>query len=282
MPSMTTAMSYSLPPSWDDAVAGWLTWLSAAGTSPATRRTRRSHVRSVARHLGALTPADVTTSDLVSVLASPTYSPEHRRGLRSSLASFYRWAAYSHIVDDDPSAGLPPVRSVPATPRPATDEIWLKLLDTAEPRVRLMALLAGEAGLRRAEVARVHTDDLVGSVAAPDLIVHGKGGKQRVVPITPSLAMKIRTACPDGGFVFPGQIDGHMSADRVGRLVAAAMGQGWSMHKLRHRYATRGYMVTRNLRAVQEALGHASVATTQRYTAVSASEIRAVSEAAAG
>ncbi|EUA18515.1 phage integrase family protein [Mycobacterium xenopi 3993] len=53
------------------------------------------------------------------------------------------------------------------------------------------------------------------------------------------------------------------------------------MHKLRHRYATRGYAGTGNLRAVQEALGHASVATTQRYTAVSAREIRAVAEAAA-
>ena len=48
-----------------------------------------------------------------------------------------------------------------------------------------------------------------------------------------------------------------------------------------HRYASRGYAATRDLRAVQEALGHASVATTQRYTAVTRSEVRAVSEAAA-
>ena len=58
------------------------------------------------------------------------------------------------------------------------------------------------------------------------------------------------------------------------------MPPGWSAHKLRHRYATRGYAVTRNLRAVQVALGHASVATTQRYTATTEPEVRAVAEAA--
>jgi site-specific recombinase XerC len=49
---------------------------------------------------------------------------------------------------------------------------------------------------------------------------------------------------------------------------------------LRHRFASRGYAGTGNLRAVQEALGHASIATTQRYTAVSRDDVRAVSEAA--
>jgi site-specific recombinase XerD len=84
-----------------------------------------------------------------------------------------------------------------------------------------------------------------------------------------------------GGYVFPGQIDGHLSPDAVGRLVSRLMPRRWSMHKLRHRYATRGFNGTHNLLAVRDALGHASVATTQIYTAVTLADVRAVSEAAA-
>lgn len=279
--SLTHRLSFPLPDAWDTAIDGWLTWLIAAGTSPATRRTRRAHIRSVARELATETPADVTALHLLAILGRPESSTEYRRSLRASLASFYRWSLDSQIVTADPTTGLPVVRAAAGAPRPATDEIWCHILESADSRTLLMARLACEAGLRRAEVAQVHTNDLIQANGGAQLIVHGKGGKQRVVPITPSLASGITAACPDGGFLFPGKINGHISPDRVGHLVSKAMPPGWSMHKLRHRYATRGYAGTRNLRAVQEALGHASVATTQRYTAVAADEIRSVSEAAA-
>lgn len=275
-------LSYQLPSSWDTAVEGWLTWLIAAGTSPATRHTRRSHIRATARKLGASHPRDVTGTDLLTILGHPSYSIEHRRGLRASLGSFYRWCMSAGVVDEDPTLTLPSVRAAVGAPKPATDEIWRQILDTADARTRLMARLACEAGLRRAEVASVHSDDLNRGIDGAELIVHGKGNKQRVVPITITLATEITKACPFGGFLFPGKIDGHISPDRVGHLVSKVMPPGWSMHKLRHRFATRGYAGTGNLRAVQEALGHASVATTQRYTAVAAREIRAVAEAAAG
>ncbi|EUA18516.1 phage integrase family protein [Mycobacterium xenopi 3993] len=73
-----------------------------------------------------------------------------------------------------------------------------------DERTLLMARLACEAGLRRAEVAKVHSEDLLSGVDGPELIVHGKGGKQRIVPITPSLAAAIRAAAPrDSGYLFP-------------------------------------------------------------------------------
>jgi len=273
-------LSYSLPGQWNAALDGWLTWLIAAGTSSATRKTRRAHVRRVARELAAAHPRDITSADLVGILGRPGFSMEHRRGLRASLASFYRWCVEQGVVEVDPTLTLPHIRAALGAPRPATDDIWRTLLATADARTALMARLACEAGLRRAEVAQVHSDDLNAGIGGAELIVHGKGGKQRVVPITVSLAAAIQAACPFGGFLFPGKIDGHMSADRVGHLVSKVMPKGWSIHKLRHRFATRGYAGTGNLRAVQEALGHASVATTQRYTAVSSAEVRLVSEAA--
>jgi integrase len=217
---------------------------------------------------------------LVRLCGRPGVSVDHRHGQRAALTGFYSWCVDNDVVLASPAAKLPKVKSSQPRPRPAPDAVWVELLAKAAPRERLMSLLACEAGLRRAEVAGLHFDDLVRDQEGYLLIVRGKGDKQRVVPITMRLASHLRGHCR-GGFVFPGQIDGHLSPDRVGRLVSKLMPPGWTMHKLRHRYATRGFNGTHNLLAVQEALGHSSVATTQRYTAVTLVDVRAVSEAAA-
>ena len=82
------------------------------------------------------------------------------------------------------------------------------------------------------------------------------------------------------GWLFPTGFGGHLTPDRVGRLVALALPGDYSMHTLRHRFATPAYRGTRNLRAVQPLLGHESIATTERYTAVDDAEIRAAMVAA--
>jgi integrase len=282
LPPYHHPLSYSLPGEWDSAIDGWLTRLVAGGATPATRRTRRSHVRSVARELDDDHPRDVTVAQLEAILGRPAHSREYRRALRASLTSFFSWCLEAGIVKTDPAAKLPMIRTAVPAPRPVTDAVWRQVLQWSdEAATLLMARLACEAGLRRAEVAQVHADDLIEAADGWQLIVHGKGEKQRVVPITASLAAEIANACPDGGFLFPGKVNGHISPDRVGHLVSQAMPKGWSMHKLRHRFATRAYAATGNLRAVQEVLGHTSVATTQRYTAVSSADLRRVSEAAA-
>lgn len=275
---------YSLPQSWDAAIGGWVQWLTSAGASFETIRTRRGIVRAVARRGETDRPADVTSEQLIAMCAAHQWSNDHRRSVRASLINFFDWCVGVGNCVENPARGLPRVPESKPKPRPATDRIWAELLAVAEPRERLMARLAGEAGLRRAEVAKVHRDDLTDDLCGWSLIVKGKGGKQRVVPITDSLAEAIRkyqVGYSSQGYLFPGQIDGHVSPGHVGVLISRLMPEGWSMHKLRHRYASRGYAGTGNIRAVQEALGHASVATTQRYTAVSNREVRAVSEAAA-
>lgn len=272
---------FSLPPSWEDAISEWSLWLRISGKRDATIRLRRDHVRSIARRSRTSHPGEVTLSLLVTLCSERPWSPEHRKGVRASLVSFYEWAVQHEVVGDNPAARLPKVKPPAPAPRPAPDNVWVELLAAAAARERLMARLAAEAGLRRAEVAVVHSDDLIRDLQGWSLIVHGKGGKQRVVPLTDDLVAEFRALTTHRGYLFPGQIDGHISAQWVGIMISRLMPPGWSMHKLRHRFATLGFAGTGNLRAVQEALGHASVATTQRYTAVSTREVRSVADAAA-
>jgi integrase/recombinase XerC len=70
---------------------------------------------------------------------------------------------------------------------------------------------------------------------------------------------------PANGWLFPGDTDGHLSPQWVGQLVVRVLPDGWTTHPLRHRFSSRAYRGTRNLRAVQVLLGHQSIATTERY-----------------
>lgn len=277
--------TYTLPESWEKSIDGWVRWLRMTGMMPNSIALRRCHIRCIARRSETDNPAEVTLTTLVELCGEPGWSNDYRKSMRSSLRSFFEWALGQNLIAHNPASSLPTVAETPPNPRPATDRVWFDLLANATPRVQLMARLAGEAGMRRAEVACAHYDDLLEDINGYSIIVHGKGGKQRVVPITDALAAAISDHCAKG-YLFPscdkkGRDTGtHLTARYVGTLVGDLMPPGWTMHKLRHRFATRGHGGTGNLMAVKEALGHASVGTTQRYVAVSQKDIRAVSEAA--
>lgn len=282
---MRKNLGYSLPRSWEDAIGGWLTWLQLGGTRKQTIRLRRGHVRMIARRSGVTHPRLLTIAMLVDIGSAQDWSNEHRKGVRTSLISFYEWAIVNGIVEHNPAALLPSVAASHPNPRPAPDDIWYALLEAAAPRERMMARLAGEVGMRRAEVAVCHRMDLFREPGGWALMVHGKGGKDRVVPVTDQLAQAIQEFCP-AGYLFPSHdqwgnvLAPHVSPEHVGKLISKLMPDGWSMHKLRHRFASRGLAGTGNLIAVKEALGHASVATTQLYTAVTRDDVRAVTNAA--
>jgi integrase len=270
---------YTLPPEWQTAVDDWVGWLKLASMSPNSIRLRYDNVRVLARRSATQRPGDVTLGVLVKFCGAQDWSKETRRGVRTSLVSFFDYCVRNGVSDGNPAMELPKVPMDSPRPRPVTAEVWRDLIATAAPRELLMARLAGEAGLRRGEVARCHRDDLIADPRGPSLIVHGKGQKQRVVPITDSLAEAIRDFC-SAGFVFPGKTGGHLSEAYVGTMLSDMMPDGCTMHMLRHFFASRAYRGSRNLRAVQMLLGHQSIATTERYCAVDDFEIRAAMEAA--
>lgn len=144
-----------------------------------------------------------------------------------------------------------------------------------------MVLLAAEHGLRRGggEIARVHTNDLVEDLLGWSLRVHGKGGKDRVVPLREELANDLRALPP--GWAFPSPSGGHLTEHHVGKIIARVLPGGWTAHTLRHRFATVAYAGTRDLLAVQEMLGHAKPETTRGYVQLPADALRAAISAAA-
>lgn len=121
-------------------------------------------------------------------------------------------------------------------------------------------------------MVKVHSNDVLGAPGRYSLLVHGKGRKQRTVPISDGLAQIILDA---EGYLIPGRIDGHMSAAYASKLISRAMQGEGTAHPLRHLAATEWLRVDgSNLRIVQELLGHSSVATTQIYTQIMDDEKR--------
>ncbi|GAB3168953.1 hypothetical protein GCM10027059_32870 [Myceligenerans halotolerans] len=107
--------------------------------------------------------------------------------------------------------------------------------------------------------------------------MHGKGSRRRTLPVPDDLAAILRGA--GDGYLFPSPNGGHLTPHWVGTLVSRALADGTTMHQLRHLCATEIHEETRDLRLVQTILGHASVATTQRYVAVEDTRIREALEA---
>jgi len=266
-------------PTWRLPLTDYLAWMRAAGRPDSTLYQRSYQLRRFA-HETRSDPFDVTLDMLVGYLGSHSWGKATQHAARSTLRGFYEWAHITGRMGSNPAARLPSVAPPAGKPRPASEDAIADGMRNADERVRLMLELAAGAGLRCCEVAKVSTDDLFEDLEGWSLRVTGKGGRRRVVPLSRRLALALR-ALPHG-YAFPGQDAGHLSAAYVSKLMSAALPTGVTAHMLRHRFASRAYVgAGRDIRAVQELLGHASVATTQVYTKVPDGALRAGVEAAA-
>lgn len=260
-----------------ELISHWRTWLTACGRPPSTLRLRTHQLLRFADHHPNL--VDVTAADMVSWLANPDWSPNTKASNRAALRSFYGWAhSYGHVPVDE-SRQLPTVKIPPPVPNPAPESAVKRGLLAARPREHLMVELAAHLGMRRAEIAQVHTDDLVEDLVGWSLKVHGKGGKIRVIPLPDHLAARLLSL--PSGWVFPSPRGGHLTADHVGVLIARTLPDNWTAHPLRHRFATKAYAGTRDLLAVQELLGHSKPETTRAYVRLPQDALRQAVAAAA-
>ena len=272
-PAACVVMDIKTAGLWSSATGDWRSWLTAAHQSPDTIRLRMHQLARLARDHVDRSPWSLTTEELADWLARHKWSAETIRSHRAMLTGFYGWAARVGHTTSDPSLLLPGVRAPQHYARPAPELVFRAALAAAPERTRLMVMLAGLVGLRRGEISRVHTRDLMPDLAGWTLRVHGKGAKVRHVPLLPDVAA-VLSALPEG-WLFPGQVDGHLSSARVGELVSDALGGDWTCHTLRHRFATTAYAGCRDVLVVKELLGHSKVETTQTYVRLPDEAMRA-------
>lgn len=261
----------SAPVPWRKSIEGWTDTLRAAGLSAQTIKSRRYKMVHLAALFMPSGPEDVTTEQIVQVFARQQWKPETRKAYRNTISSFFRWLHKSCRRSDDPSLDVPRVKKPHAHPRPCPDKYVTAAMEKATAAEKLMIRFGAECGLRRGEIARVHSDDVVADSAGHSLIVRGKGDKQRIVPLPDDLAGIIMDA---NGYLFPGRFGGHVEESYIGDHISHLLPDGYAAHTLRHRFATTAYAATHDLFVVAELLGHESVETTEHYVAMPDGRLR--------
>jgi site-specific recombinase XerD len=218
-----------------------------------------------------------------------------------AIRTFYRWATERDVTGSDPSAllGRPKVTSrLPTVLRPREAASLMEAPAIASPsdkasvdeaiglRDRALLELMYGSGLRVGEVCGLTLDRL--DLTRGRVRVVGKGAKERAVPMSDFAVEALGDYLRDGratlgagrasDFAFINRRKKPMSPRDVRAMVEqyggrALSGRRVTPHTLRHSFATHLLEGGADIRAVQELLGHASLATTQRYTHVSRSRL---------
>lgn len=201
--------------------------------------------------------------------------------LLSAVRGFYRYLNREGHCSHDPANGLAPPKGERRLPKTLDTDRALQLLEGAVEddflahRDQAMLELFYSSGLRLSELTSLNLEQL--DLAEGLVQVHGKGSKTRVLPV----GRKAREALqqwlplralsnPADGAVFVSQQGRRLGPRAIQLRVKAAgereLGQHLHPHMLRHSFASHLLESSQDLRAVQEMLGHADIATTQIYT----------------
>jgi len=194
----------------------------------------------------------------------------------STLHAFYAWGIRAGHTDHDPTAAIDRPKLRRALPRPIPDDELAAALAQADALMCAWCTLMAYAGLRCAEVAGLTRERVT-----PELLcVLGKGQVERLVPTHPAVMVALRShGMPRSGALFVGDDGRAFTANRVSARVGYHLrrcGSDATPHQLRHWFGTKTYAACRDLRVVQELMGHSSPLTTAGYAAYS----RATAEAA--
>ncbi len=227
--------------------------------------------------------------------ARPPCSPATISRKTACLRSFYRHLRREELIDADPTATLDPPQKSRKLPNVLSHGEVTKLLDSAKGadpmdlRDRALLELMYGCGLRASEAVGLELTDI--DLKRGFVRPHGKGSKERVVPLGSAAAAAItrylrssRPVLVNGSperSLFVNFRGGALTRQGLYKIIQrhakmAGLEGKMSPHTLRHTFATHLLSGGCDLRSVQEMLGHADVATTQLYTHLSTERIREV------
>jgi integrase/recombinase XerC len=303
-------LAWVIAPGLIDALDRWLAELqSVAGRAEKTQTAYRSDVLGFlgflqgyeGNSLGTGALARLTTRTMRAWMAH-----ERERGLSarslaralSAVKGFVAWMAERDGFDPSAVLMMRSPRFTSKLPRPLAKDAARAMLDTVEALgasdwvaardVAVLTLLYG-CGLRISEALALTGADCP---LPPSLRIIGKGGKERVVPVLPvarEAMARYTELCPfeleTGAPVFRGVRGKPLAARQVQKTMASArallgLPATATPHAMRHSFATHLLDAGGDLRAIQELLGHASLSTTQAYTAVDTARLMEVYETA--
>jgi len=195
----------------------------------------------------------------------------------TNARQFYEWLAmYARLRPDNPAAQLIRPKRGRRLPRPIAEADLMHALGTAEPHIRIWLVLAAWAGLRAKEIALLRRANVLDRDSQPALLIAAdatKGATERLVPIGSFVHAELAAyGLPASGWMFR-RLDGKPGPNTPARVSQAcnahlhSLGIAATLHQLRHRFGTQAYRAKKDLRAVQELMGHADPATTAVYTA---------------
>lgn len=244
--------------------------------------------------LASLTGPDIRRA--MAQLHGQGLAPRSLARLLSSWRGLYGWLLRQREVSTNPCAGLRAPRAPKSLPAALSPEEAVRLVaidDTSDAGIADRALfeLAYSSGLRVSELTGLDLHSL--DTAAGEARVTGKGSRTRIVPVgREALAaiarwvpVRARLAAPGEAALFVGARGKRLSPREIQRRIkrrAAAAGLSVDVHPhmLRHSFASHVLQSSGDLRAVQEMLGHASIASTQVYTHLDFQHLARVYDAA--
>ncbi|KIC41246.1 recombinase XerC [Ruegeria sp. ANG-R] len=295
-----------ISPACRDALQHWLDSLGAlSGRSENTLNAYRGDVTEFLSFMtlhhnerqGLAALERITVSDMRAWMADQRNSDVGARSLArklSAVKTFYRWLAEREGFEPTAVLSTRAPKFTKKLPRPLAEDAARAMIDTVEMQsssdwvaardVAVVTLLYG-CGLRISEALSLTGAD----APLPDTLrISGKGDKERIVPVLPTARSAVDRyvrLCPHpksaDAALFRGVRGGPLNPGIIQAVVAKARMQlglpaTATPHAMRHSFATHLLSAGGDLRAIQELLGHASLSTTQTYTAVDTARLMEV------